>query len=60
VDRFAVSSDLVLESTLAVRQFEINVNTGNPAAMVYAPETQSGGFFNDQERDVRACSGSRR
>jgi outer membrane receptor protein involved in Fe transport len=35
-----------------VRQFEINVNTGNPAAMVYAPETQSGGFFNDQERDV--------
>jgi hypothetical protein len=52
VDRFAVSSDLVLESTLAVRQFEINVNGRNPAAMVYAPDTQSGGFFNDQERDV--------
>jgi hypothetical protein len=52
VDRLAISSDLVLESTVAARQFEINVDTENPAAMVYAPETQSGGFFNDQERDV--------
>ena len=52
VDRFAIWPDLVLESTLSVRRFEIDVNTTNQAPMVYAPETQSGGFFNDQERDV--------
>ena len=52
VDRFSIWPDLVLESTLTVRQFEIDVNTTNLAPMVYAPETQSGGFFNDQDRDV--------
>ena len=52
VDRFAIWPNLVVETTLAVRQFEIDVNTENRAPMVYAPETQSGGFFNDQERDV--------
>lgn len=52
VDRFSIWPDLVLESTLAVRQFEIDVNTENRAPMVYAPESQSGGFFNDQDRDV--------
>ena len=52
VDRFAIRPNLVLESTLSMRQFEIDVNTSNLAPMVYAPETQSGGFFNDQERDV--------
>ena len=52
VDRFSIEPDLVLESTLAVRKFEIDVNTTNLAPMVYAPETQSGGFFNDQDRDV--------
>ena len=52
VDRFALWSDVVIETTLSVRRFEIDVNTGNLAPMVYAPETQSGGFFNDQERDV--------
>ena len=52
VDRFAIWPDLVVETTLSVRRFEIDVNTTNQAPMVYAPETQSGGFFNDQERDV--------
>jgi hypothetical protein len=52
VDRFAILPDLVLETTLSVRRFEIDVNTTNRAPMVYAPDTQSGGFFNDQERDV--------
>jgi hypothetical protein len=52
VDRFAIWPHLVLETTLAVRRFEIDVNTENRTTMVYAPETQSGGFFNDQERDV--------
>jgi Carboxypeptidase regulatory-like domain/TonB dependent receptor len=52
LDRFAIWPDLVLETTVAVRQFEIDVNSRNLATMMYAPETQSGGFFDDQERDV--------
>jgi hypothetical protein len=52
VDRFAIWSDLVVETTLSLRRFEIDIDTGNVAPMVYAPETQSGGFFNDQQRDV--------
>jgi hypothetical protein len=54
IDRFALSPDVVLESTLAVRRFEIEVKSDNHAPMQYSPETQSGGFFNDQERDVRS------
>jgi hypothetical protein len=30
------------------------VTSDNQAPMVYAPDTQSGGYFNDQERDVRS------
>jgi len=54
VDRLSISPDMVLESTLSIRHFEIEVNALNQAPMVYGPETQSGGFFNDQERDVRS------
>ena len=53
-DRFAISPTMVLESTLAGRWFEINVNTDGRQAMVYTPETQLGSFFNDQEREVRS------
>ncbi|HJR59309.1 MAG TPA: TonB-dependent receptor [Vicinamibacterales bacterium] len=52
VDRFAILPDVVLETTVSLRRFEIDVNTKNHAPMVYAPESQRGGFFNDQERDV--------
>lgn len=52
VDRFAIWSDLVVETTLSVRRFEIDVNTANTEPMVYTPDTQRGGFFNDQERSV--------
>ena len=52
VDRFAIWPNLVVENTIAVRQFEIDVNTTARVPMIYAPQTQSGGFFNDQERDV--------
>jgi hypothetical protein len=54
VDRLALTPNIVLESTLTGRWFEINVNTEGAAAMVYAPQTQSGSFFNDQEREVRS------
>ena len=52
-DRFALSPTLVLESTVAMRWFEINVNTDGREPMTYAPESQRGSFFNDQEREVR-------
>ena len=53
-DRFAISPTLVLESTVAGRGFEINVNTDGRQPMIYTPETQQGSFFNDQEREVRS------
>lgn len=52
VDRFALAPHIVLETTLSGRWFEINVNTKTAAPMVYQPQTQSGSFFNDQEREV--------
>jgi hypothetical protein len=54
VDRIAINNDAVVETTLSGRWFEVNVNTPdpNPAPMVFAPQTQSGRFFNDQEREV--------
>jgi hypothetical protein len=42
----------VLETTLSVRTFYVHVNTDGVSPMVYMPQTQSGGFFNDQERQV--------
>jgi hypothetical protein len=52
VDRFAILPDLVVESALSVRRFEIDVFSRALSPMVYAPESQRGGFFTDQERDV--------
>jgi TonB-dependent receptor-like protein/carboxypeptidase family protein len=52
LDRLALAPDVVLETTLSGRWFEINVNTDGRTPMVYAPQTQSGSFFNDQERTV--------
>lgn len=52
VDRFAITSDIVLETTLAGRMFEVEVGPQDSGPMVYAPQTQSGTFFNAQEREV--------
>lgn len=52
VDRYQVWPNGVLESTVSIRRFEVDVNSDGEAPMVYSPETQSGSFFNDQERDV--------
>jgi Carboxypeptidase regulatory-like domain/TonB dependent receptor-like, beta-barrel len=54
VDRLALARDLVLETTVSARWFEVNVNTEGRLPMVYAPQTQSGSFFNDQERSVHS------
>jgi hypothetical protein len=53
-DRFAFAQSIVLESTLAVRSFEVEVKADGTQPMVYSPELQRGSFFNDQERDVRS------
>ena len=53
-DRFAMSPTMVLESTVAARGFEVNVNTDGREPMIYTPETQQGSFFNDQEREVKS------
>ena len=53
-DRFAISPAMVLESTLATRWFEVEVNGEGTSPMVYAPDGQSGNFFSDQERKVRS------
>ncbi len=54
VDRLILSSHAVLESTLVLRTFEVDENTKGTAPMVYAPQSQSGHFFNRQERNVRS------
>jgi hypothetical protein len=52
VDRFAILPDVVIESALSLRRFEIDVYSRGQLPMVYAPESQRGGFFNDHDRDV--------
>jgi TonB dependent receptor/Carboxypeptidase regulatory-like domain len=54
VDRLILSSHSVLESTFAWRAFEVDQKTQGELPMVYAPQTQSGNFFNAQTRNVRS------
>lgn len=54
VDRLALGPELIVDTTFSARWFEINVNTDGRLPMVYAPQTQSGSFFNDQEREVQS------
>jgi Carboxypeptidase regulatory-like domain/TonB dependent receptor-like, beta-barrel len=54
VDRLILSGNAVLESTVAVRIFEVDQKTKGEQPMVYAPQGQSGNFFNRQERNVRS------
>jgi Carboxypeptidase regulatory-like domain/TonB dependent receptor-like, beta-barrel len=54
VDRLILSAHAVLESTVALRIFEVEQNTKGQLPMIYAPQGQSGNFFNRQERNVRS------
>jgi len=54
VDRLILAPHAVLESTLAVRIFEVDQKPQGDAPMVYAPQTQSGNFFSRQERNVHS------
>lgn len=53
-DRFAISPTMVLESALAARWFEVELNAAGVEPMAYTPDTEQGSFFNDQERQVRS------
>jgi carboxypeptidase family protein/TonB-dependent receptor-like protein len=54
LDRFALSPSVVLETTVAGRRFEVEVKSDGQSPMIIAPQTESGSFFNDQERHVRS------
>jgi outer membrane receptor protein involved in Fe transport len=54
VDRLILSPHAVLESTFAIRRFEVDQKTQADLPMIYAPSGQSGAFFNRQERHVRS------
>jgi hypothetical protein len=52
VDRLILADNAVLESTVAGRLFEVDQKTRGTQPMIYAPQTQSGHFFSQQERNV--------
>jgi TonB-dependent receptor-like protein/carboxypeptidase family protein len=54
VDRLILSANAVLETTVAARTFEVDQNPKGELPMVYAPQGQSGHYFNSQERNVRS------
>jgi len=54
VDRLILSAHAVLESTLAMRIFEVDQKTQGELPMTYAPQGQSGNYFNRQERNVHS------
>jgi hypothetical protein len=54
VDRLILTPTMVLESTIAGRFFEVDEGARGDLPMVYAPQGQSGHFFNRQERSVRS------
>jgi hypothetical protein len=54
LDRFALSPNVVLETTVAGRRFEIEVSPEGQQALTIAPQTESGNYFNTSERHVRS------
>ena len=54
VDRLILSANAVLESTVALRTFQVDEKTKGDRPMIYAPQGQGGNFFNRQERHVRS------
>ena len=54
VDRLILSAHMILESTAAIRIFEVDQRTKGEDPMTYGPQGQSGNFFNRQERNVRS------
>ena len=53
-DRLILTAHMVLESTAAIRIFEVDQKTKGDEPMTYGPQGQSGNFFNRQERNVHS------
>jgi Carboxypeptidase regulatory-like domain/TonB dependent receptor len=53
-DRLVLSASTVLETTFAVRAFQVEQKPMGSLPMFYAPQGQSGSFFSDQERSVNS------
>jgi hypothetical protein len=53
-DRLVLSASAVLETTFAVRAFQVEQKPMGTLPMFYAPQGQSGSFFSDQERSVNS------
>ena len=47
----------MLESTFASRAFEVDLKTQGELPMVYAPQGQSGNFFNRQDAQREQSAG---
>lgn len=54
VDRVILSDRVVFESTFSGRRFEVDETSKGTLPMVYAPEGQSGHYFNREERHVNS------
>ncbi len=54
VDRVILADWMVLESTVAARRFEVDMTSKGTRPMVYAPQGQSGHYFNREERHVHS------
>jgi hypothetical protein len=54
LDRFALSPSVVLETTVAGRRFEIEIQPEGQDPLTIQPQTESGNYFNTQERRVRS------
>ncbi len=57
VDRLILSDRVVLETTVTGRRFEVDLQTKGTDPMVYAPQSQSGSYFNREERHVTSVQG---
>lgn len=57
VDRIILSDQMVLETTVAGRLFEVDEKTKGTDPMVFAPQGQSGHYFNREERHVHSVQG---
>lgn len=53
-DRLVLSGSMVLESTFAARTFDIDQKAKGTDPMTFAPATQGGHFYNDQDRKVHS------
>ncbi|MGE3841034.1 MAG: TonB-dependent receptor [Vicinamibacterales bacterium] len=54
IDRLILTGNTVLETTFSGRLFEVDLETKGNGPMVFAPQTQSGPYFNREERHVHS------